>query len=363
MKPLKYNQLMPRVAIERMKLLPEEDLIDLAGKNLVAIRCSLIDSQYRNQIEKVPPEETDSNSLEAALLENYAQTLGNLEKFSSGDLKKLLLAIIKKIETLNIKTILRSKKVKTNPDEAINNIIPIGVITKDLCKEVLSNSNSIEDVVDYLFETEYGIIMRMALVEAKKLNSLLPIELALDESIYKNILKVVNKFKGTDRSIAKNVLGIEIDAKNIKIILRGKSKEIPKEIIKNYFLPSFFISKQTLSRALEADNVKTLMEILISSKGVAKNPTYVKTFSQILENHTLAINQIEEILEKMSLIVSLDMQKKYLKYYNVSYVLVFLNLKKIEINNLRCIIIGAKRKMNSVDVKRLLILTKEKIEK
>ena len=236
---------MPRVAIERLKLIPEEDLIDLAGKNIVAIRCALIDSLYRNQIEKVPPQETDSNSLEAALLENYAQTLANLEKVSAGELKKLLLAIIKKIEALNIKTILRAKKAKTNPDEAINNIIPIGIISKDLCKEVLSNSNSIEDVVDYLFETEYGVIMRMALAEAKRFNSLLPIELALDESVYKNILNVVNKFKGTDRSIAKNVLGIEIDAKNIKIILRGKSKGIPKDKIKNYFLPSFFISKQT----------------------------------------------------------------------------------------------------------------------
>jgi vacuolar-type H+-ATPase subunit C/Vma6 len=358
MKSLKYNELMPRVAIEKLKLMEEQELVNLAGRNLVAIRCALIDSAYKDEILKVPSQETDSNSLEGALLENYAQTLKNLLKFSSGQLKKLLLAIVSKIETSNIKTLLRAKKAKTNPDEAIKNIIPVGIITKKLCQDILSSSNTIEDVVERLFETEYGIIMQKGLTETKTSNSLLPIELALDQATYKKILDIVNKFKGLDKLIAKNVLGIEIDTKNIKIILRGKNNGISKKLIKRYLLPSFFITKQTFSKGLETINVKTLIETLMLSKEVANNPVYQKFFYQILEKQDQPIAQIEDILDKASLRVSLEMQKKYLKYYNVSYVLVLLNLKRIEISNLRCLIIGSKRKMPTAKVKQLLILKK-----
>ena len=347
---------MPRVAIEKLKLIEEEDLVDLVGRNLVAIRCALIETSYRDEILKVSPQETDSNSLEEALLENYAQTLKNLIKFSSGDLKKLLLAVVRKIETSNVKTLLRAKKAQMNLDEAIRNIIPVGILTKDRCRDILSTSKTIEDVIEHLFDTEYGIIIQKAFAERKTGNNLLQIELALDQAMYHGIFKVIEKFKGLDKQIAKNVLGIEIDAKNIKIILRGKAKGIPKEMIKKYLLPSFFISEKTFLKALETSDVKTLVECLITSEGVAKNPVYENIFGQILEKNDLSTTQIEHILEKASLRVSLDMQKKYFKYYNVSYVLVLLNLKRLEIKNLRCLIVGSKRKIGSAEVKRLLII-------
>ena len=356
MKTLKYNKIMPRVAIEKLKLIEEEDLVDLVGRNLEAIRCALIETSYRDEILKLLPQETSSNSLEVAILENYAETMKKLINFSSGDLKKLLLAFIRKIETSNIKSLLRAKKANINLDEAINNTIPIGFLTKDRCREILSKSKTIEDVMEYLFDTEYGDIIQNNMTEIKTANSLLPLELALDQVSYNGISKVIEKFKGLDKKIAKNVIGIEIDSINIKIILRGKAKRIPKEIIKKYLLPSFFIRKNTFLKGLETSDMNDLIVSLMSNNKVANNPFYRNIFSQILEKKYLSIGQIEHELEKASLRVSLRMQKKYLKYYNVSSVLVFLNLKRIEIKNLRCIIVGSKREVESSEVKRLLIL-------
>jgi len=54
------------------------------------------------------------------------------------------------------------------------------------------------------------------------------------------------------------------------------------------------------------------------------------------------------------------MQKKYLKYYNLSYILVLLNLKWIEINNLRRLIVGSKRKIDPSNIESLLILQNNK---
>ena len=356
MKPLKYNEIMPRVAIEKLKLIEEQDLVDLVGRNLEAIRNALVETSYRDEILNVLPQETNSNSLEEAILENYAQTMKKLIQFSSGDLKKLLLVFVRKIETSNIKSLLRAKKVDISLDEAIKNIIPIGILSKDRCREILSTSKTIQDVVEHLFDTEYGVIIQSVLTEIKNSNSFLPIELALDQAIYNEIYKVVKKLKGLDKKIAKNVMGIEIDSINIKIILRGKSRNIPKEVIKKYLLPSFFIRKKTFLKGLEKSDAKGLIEFLMSTKNVANNPYYGNIFGQILEKNNLSIAQIEHYLEKASLRVSLDIQKKYLKYYNASSILVFLNLKRIEIKNLRCIIVGSKRKVQSSEVKSLLIL-------
>ncbi|MCW3997219.1 MAG: V-type ATPase subunit [Candidatus Bathyarchaeota archaeon] len=358
MKPLKYKEIMPRVAIEKLKLIDTEDLVNLAGKNLEAIRCALLETSYREDILNLSNQEPNSNSLEEALLENYAQTLKNLVKFSVGNSKNLLLTIIGKIETSNIKTILKAKKTKMNIDEAISNIIPVGFLNKDRVRDILSTSATIEDVIEFLYDTEYGIIIEKALAENRGIIDLLSLELALDQFAYQKIHKTIKKLKGLDKLITKNVLGIEADAKNIKVILRGKAKKIPKDQIKRHFLPSFLISEQTLSNALETADVKTLAECLIRAKEIAENPFYLKIFIEILEQHNSPISQIENILEKASLRISKMMQKKYLKYYNLSYVLVLLNLKWLEIRNLRCLIVGSKRKITSTKVKRLLILEK-----
>ena len=58
MKPLKYNEIMPRVAVEKLKLIEEEDIIDLVGRDLEAIRCALIETSYRDEILEVSPQET-----------------------------------------------------------------------------------------------------------------------------------------------------------------------------------------------------------------------------------------------------------------------------------------------------------------
>jgi V/A-type H+-transporting ATPase subunit C len=356
MKPLKYKEIMPRVAIEKLKLIKEEDLVDLTGRNLEAIRCALLETPYRDTILKISKQEVDSISLEEALLENYAQTIRNLVKFSSGNIKNVLLAIVKKLEILNVKTLLRAAKAKMDIDEAVRHIIPLGKLNKDRCRDILSASLTVEGVIETLSNSEYPIIIKEALVERNSAEDLLALEIALDRIAYQKIFESIKKLKGLDKLIAKNVLGIEADAINVKIILRFKARGIPKDLIKEYFMPSFLINERILERALETTDVKTLAECLLKTDEIAKNPYYKNVFVQILNHWNSPLSQLEDILERAPLRISFDMKKKYLKYYNIGSVLVFLNLKWFEIRNLRCLIVGSKRKIKPAQIKRLLIL-------
>jgi vacuolar-type H+-ATPase subunit C/Vma6 len=135
-KPLKYNELMPRVAIENLKLIEVDYLISLIGKDLESIRCALADSPYGEHISAISQDEIDSVSLEAVLLQNYAETYKKLVKFSPGNIRNLLLAVLKKFEVSNVKAMLRATKAKINVDEAMRHIVPVGAL--DRSKKVLT---------------------------------------------------------------------------------------------------------------------------------------------------------------------------------------------------------------------------------
>ena len=359
MKPLKYKEIMPRVAIEKLKLIELDDLVSLIDKDLESIRSALLESPYQDDILTIPKDKIDSISLEEALLENYVKTFKHFIKFSSGDIRRLLLAVLKKFELSNVKAMLRAVKAKMDVDEAMKHIVPVGTLDKNRCRAILAGSKSIEDIINSLLDLEYGLIMKDVLNERKRIEDLLPLEVALDKAVYQGILKSAEKLKGLDRKIAKNVLGIEMDAINIKIVLRCKAMGISQKQIKDYLMPKFLIDEETLEKAMNATNVKSIIEYLLGVAETAKNPFYKNILTQILKEYDEPLSRLEAILDKASLKMSLDMLKEYTRYYNIGFILAFLNLKWFEVKNLRCIIKGSERKIPVNQVKNLLTLPDE----
>jgi vacuolar-type H+-ATPase subunit C/Vma6 len=241
----------------------------------------------------------------------------------------------------------------------MKHIIPVGTLDKNRCRAILAGSKSIEDVINSLCDLEYGLIMKGVLNERQRIDDLWPLEVALDKAVYQGILKSVEKFKGLDRIIAKGVLGIEIDAVNVKIILRFKAMRVSQDQIKDYLMPTALIDEKTLEKAMKATNVKSTIECLLMAAETAKNPFYQNIFTQILRECDAPLSRLEAILDKASLKMSLDMLKEYTRYYNIGFILAFLNLKWVEVKNLRCIIKGSERKIPPSQVRKLLTLPDE----
>ncbi|MHA2230997.1 MAG: V-type ATPase subunit [Candidatus Hodarchaeales archaeon] len=347
---------MPRVAIENLKLIEIEDLINLIGKDLEAIRCALADSAYSEQISAVSQDILDYSFLEAALLQNYAETIQKLVKFSSGNIKKLLLAFSKKLEVSNVKTMLRAVKAKIDVDETLKHIVPAGTLDGKRCRAILEEAKSVEDVIAALTEFEYGKILKHALEERGEDLALL--EVALDKAVYREILEKIEKLMGVDKKIVKNVLGIELDAVNVKIILKGKELAVSPEIIKDYLMPTDIFNEDILEEAMEAADVESMMERLSIIIDFA-HPVYKKIFTQMLKESNAPLARLEAILDKASLEMSLSLLREHSRYYNIGFVLAFLNLKWTEVKNLRCIMKGSERKSPTSQVQKLLTIPNE----
>ena len=178
---------MPRVAIENLKLIEVDDLISLIGKDLESIRRALEDSPYREYISAISLDENDSVSLEAVLLQNYAETYKKLAKFSSGSIRNLILAVLKKFEVSNMKAMLRVTKAKISVDEAMRHIVPVGALDMNRCRAILAESKSIDDVINSLADLEYGLIMKGIVNKRERIEDLMQLEVALDKAVYREI--------------------------------------------------------------------------------------------------------------------------------------------------------------------------------
>jgi len=349
---------MPRVAIENLKLIEIDDLINLIGKDLEAIRCALADSPYSKQISAVSQDTLTYSFLEAALLQNYAETIQKLVKFSSGNIKKLLVAFSKKLEVSNVKTMLRASKAQIDVDEALKNIVPVGTLDVNRCRAILEAAKGVEDVIAALHDFEYGKILKHAVEEHGDITDLTLLEVALDKAVYREILEKIEKLTGVDKKIVKDVLGMELDAVNVKVILKGKELAVSPEIIKDYLMPTAFLNEETLEEAIETADVKSMMESLLKIVEFA-HPVYKKIFTQILKESNAPLSRLEAILDKAPLEMSLSMLKEHSRYYNLGFILAFLNLKWAEVKNLRCIVKGSERKSPPSQVRKLLTIPDE----
>jgi len=355
MKPLKYKEIMPRVAIENLKLIEADDLISLIGKDLETIRCALANSPYGEHVSALSLDGIDSVSLEAVLLENYGETYKKLVRFSAGSIKSLLLAVLKKFDASNVKTMLRAAKAKIDVDEAMRHIVPVGTLDRNRCRAILAGSKSVGDVVNSLADLEYGLIMKGVVNERERIEDLMQLEVALDKAVYQEILESAEKLKGVDKKIVKDVIGIELDAINVRIILKCKALGVSQELINDYLMPTALFDEETLEEATKATSRKAIISYLLIVAETG-NAVYKNIFTQMLKECDSPLSRLEAILDKAPLKMSLYMLKEHTRYYNIGFVLAFLNLKWMEIKNLRCIIKGAERKSPPGQVRKLLTL-------
>jgi vacuolar-type H+-ATPase subunit C/Vma6 len=242
-----------------------------------------------------------------------------------------------------------------NIEEILQHIIPLGVYDTKKCQAILSDAISIDDLVNSLSDQDFGFILKETMKNQRIMGDLSPLEAILDKEVYKGILIEINKLKRNDKEIATNILGIEIDALNVKIILKYKALMIDQEKIKENLMPSALIDEEILESAIREPDIKSVL--LYFLKSVEKeHKVYQNVFTKLVKASDSPISRLIFILDKASLDMSFFELKKNMKYYNIGYLLGFLNMKWVEIMNLRCIVNGMASNTGTDQIHDLLIL-------
>ncbi|MBR9690573.1 hypothetical protein GOV08_02710, partial [Candidatus Woesearchaeota archaeon] len=295
-----YPYTYARISAMKAKLLKKSDYDKLLKMKESEIAKYLQDNEYKEQINKLGVTLTGSELVERAIRDNLTATLQKLKKISAEGLRVLISEYLKKEDVWNIKTIIRGKFTKTPNEDIRKLLVPVG----DFDEEALNKLLAEEDIEKILSKAK--LLKNEEIKETYKTfkdkKELEILESVIDKSFYKNLIKFINMLP-EETKIIKNFLAGEIDAVNIKVILKFKREKVSEDIIKNLV----FVSKASRLTRSKWENIINAKSLDGIAKEFEKTP-YEKIVKDAIEN-----------LEKTGSFseLDLDLQKHLLKNASV----------------------------------------------
>ena len=353
----KYKRLMPRLTVDKFKLMEPTQIMGLVGMSVHHI-CSVLENMsYRAEISQVRTKGFSAVSLEDALLQNFIRTCRELMELSPKDVRSLLSAWLMKFEANCVKALLRAKEAELSVEEAMKYVTPVGSLNEARCRSILETSENVADVIDSLLDFEFGSVLEKVYDIYSKHKAFYLLEVALDRHVYHKIWGATGKFWGLDKKIAQTVIGLEIDSLNVKTVLRCKAMGIDPNQIKQYLVPaSDVFTEERLQDTIKCSDMQSTLDSQVETAKRARARDHRIIFKELQELHVSSLTAVETVLDRGLLEANLRILKRYTPYFNIGLLLAYLNLKWFEVKNLRAILQGAEAGIASDRVKKLLVI-------
>ncbi len=188
------------------KLLNEDFFARAETTNLAGFIEILRKTPYENILETVG-ENIKPEDFELECRHNDREILKKIAKFYlSRNEKKLILLLDERYTVEELKSSLRlwRKKSKINhPVEISGNF------------SSLSSAKTMDDVINILAALDYSAALRKVRDDYLKLDSLFPVEIAIDTYYFEKLNTAIKDLNRLDKSIAKKIIGAEIDRENL----------------------------------------------------------------------------------------------------------------------------------------------------
>ncbi|MDR0912211.1 MAG: ATP synthase A1 subunit C [Methanobrevibacter sp.] len=279
-------------------------------------------------------DDIDVNSIEKSLDLELAKTYVLVSKIAPDNIKKAFVALAKKFDIGNIKTLITAKEANLSREETLNLLIPSGENYDTLVG--LVDSNNVEDIVAGLDNSEYASVLEDALNKYKETNMVLPLDAALDTYYLENLLTATNVPSNDNTTILYSFIGTQVDITNIKTIIRAKADGLSFEDMEPYITKSGYDVKEwKLKDLLESEDVSGVIAGLDGTD-------YGSVLNESLNdyNETGSIGVFEKALDEYLLNYSKSISLK--NPIGIGPIIGFLSQKEKEIKNLK-IIARAKR--------------------
>lgn len=204
----------------------------------------------------------------------------------------------------------------------------------------LKNSSSIEEFINNLRGTEFYNLLNELYSHS---HNLFELEMKLDLYYYMHLWKLQKKYlHGKNKLILSKIKGTEIDLINISWIYRMKKYyNFDSAILFSYLIPNKYkLTAEEISSLVAANTMSEFEKIVYN--------TY---YGSLFENKNV---KIERVLYNC-------LSKIYYRFYvragaNISYVVYYIYLKEIEVNNITSIIEGIRYGLESQKILGYLYL-------
>lgn len=295
--------------------------------------------EYTNYIDKYP--------LEKALDTQLAETYDLVARIVPDSIKEVFRVLLRKWDIRNIKSIITAKEAALSREETMDLVVPFGELSEILDR--LVDAKNITELITSLEGTDYAPILEDALPAYQKTKMILPLEASLDKYLLDRLLKAVMNPYDENTTILHSYIGTQVDATNIKIILRSKVDGLKFEDIQPYMtLDGYQVREWKLKDLMEAPDVEGVVSGL-------EGTDYAQTLADALPEYskTGSIAPLEVALDNyiMKLVKTLSRKKPF----GLGPIIGFLNKKEIEVKNLKVIVRGKREGFSASKIRELLI--------
>ena len=335
------------------RLLPEARLMELAdAPRVVNIFSALDDTDYRQQLAEISREgEVDMVGVENAFRENSNARYRELLEMVPKERKETIRRVLQRADVWNLKAIVTAIHSKTPLEKRLKELMPSPTVPHERL-EILASAENFERLLEFLRGSEYFDVLSEALkgYEERGLIALLS---ALDMHYYTSLWSDVLKVKA-QRSILMSLVGYEIDAVNLKLILRLKREGVqPGEIDKYIIRPSHALTEGMLRAMVAAEDVRSAVNV------VSRTPYGQVLLEALPRVEAEGLFVAEKALDEAQL--KLCRWLAFTQFFSIAPAIAYIRLKENEARNLHAII---KLKADGVEPQRIkeLIVRVPKIE-
>jgi len=279
-----YGYSNARVKAMKAALLPRdatEEMLSAAGVG--GVSAVLDRTDYKEDFAEPGLKYSGADLVEFALSRNLARRARKVLAFTPKEARPAVLSVLEKWDAYNLKTILLAKHLGHAPDDVAPFLVPAGAFTPITLKRILERG-SVEEAVEFIGRTSYGIALRPLLPEYRKSRNILPLLNAIEKSFYGRLSGSIPAGLPDSGRILE-LVRTEIDNRNIMNILRGKRDGASDREIKSYLIsggslrPNFLkqlLQAKTLEDAVKAVGEKYRLEAELASFREGKSLTGIE---------------------------------------------------------------------------------------
>lgn len=354
-KALKYGYSNARVKAMKGLLLKQSMVEELIKVRTVEAMIELLQrTTYRDDLAEASVNYSGSDLIEMAASANFARVVQKLLKIAPKEDKPLVEALLVKWDLLNLKTMMHAKMLGKSYDDIKHQLFCVGGLSKEDFKRIMKAEE--REILRTLKMTGLGKQMLSTNTEhfsrgmwetfnkaLRNLDTFTQTETIIDAYSYMLMDKALAETGGNVASFVRDLLRIEIDAKNVMIIERLKKHDADKARIKKTLIKGGALSSHTIDKVIDAKDIGTVAA-LIKPK-----------FRQLeLEGDDLKLTDIEIALEKS--IAAQKLLAFHRTTLSVGVIIGFLLLKEEEMSNLRKIAKGKEFNIPEAEVRKMLVV-------
>lgn len=342
MRPASYLYLITRVHGLSTHLLSEDDIRALSrARDLIAFIEAVSKGDYAEKIGLLSRESINARNLNKVFSEVYVDRLLYLLKVAPQSVDKFLDAYTRKVEIDNLKRVLTAKFYGL--DLSMDDLIQLPRTYSVINFQAMIEADTIDDAVTLLMYSVYRGVGNYIQV-SREYNSTIPIEAYLDKVYYRYVYKFLSGVP--DEGVVKNILGVEVDLRNLYFIISYRLMDAPQNLIEESVIKPFYrLSEEYINSFLRAGRDALLDNFLASPYGWASD-----AISHSIESASIAD------LEHGVNIVFLNFLKEMAtrNALGMGYILWYLNAIYFEYRNLTSIAFAKELNIPEEEIKLIL---------